>query len=154
MDEIDKTVDEAGRQRVHIPEITSSLKTLFILRTVTALGLIFAGIVCLYFGSSMLTASLGAQAQSVLFEVAGQLKVTAGGFGAVVMTTSLVPFYLAYLARPMINLTPMPGGGYGINDLGPSTQTLGLTSRSRGLNNSRESKQSVVAFPKSASKSS
>jgi len=95
--------------RVHIPEIASSLLALFILRTVVSLGLIGAGIACLYFGGSMLNASLGGgQAQTLLFE-AGNVKVTAGGFGAVVMAASLVPFLFAYLSRPTINLIPISG---------------------------------------------
>ena len=74
--------------RVHIPEITSSLKTLFVLRTIIAIGLICAGIAVLYIGSQMLLTSVTSGNENILFEIAGKLKITAGGFGAVVMATS------------------------------------------------------------------
>jgi hypothetical protein len=111
-----QTAPEQGRT-VQIPEIAVSLKTLFILRTVVALALVFAGIECLDFGRQMLVASLTASAaQSILFEISGNLKVTAGGFGAVVMAASLVPFYLAYLSRPTIEVKPISGGRFEISD--------------------------------------
>lgn len=108
---------------VHIPEIAGSLQTLFLLRTVLAFGLILAGVACLYFGGNMLTASLGKEAQTILFEIPGSVTVTAGGFGAVVMAASLVPFFLAYRTRPTIELIPTGNSGYRIH-VGDSNSTL------------------------------
>lgn len=99
---------------VHIPEIAGSLREIFLYRTIIALALVVAGVFCLYFGGQMLATSITAQAQTVLFEIGGKFKLTAGGFGAVVMATSLVPFFLAYLSRPMISLIPTGGGEYRI----------------------------------------
>ena len=109
-----------NKTQVHIPEIAGSLKTLFILRTLIVFMLVVAGVACLYFGGNMLSMSLQGEAQSILFEVAGSFKITAGGFGAVVMTTSLVPFYFAYCSRPTIDLLPMSGNGYRIVSDGKS----------------------------------
>ena len=104
---------------VTIPEIASSLKMLFVLRTVVAGALVLAGIACLYFGQWMLMQSVQSGSQTMLLEIGASFKLTAGGFGAVVMATSLVPFWLAYRARPTLLLTPIPGtAGPG----GPSSQ--------------------------------
>lgn len=100
---------------VQIPEIAGSLKTLFILRTALAFGLILGGVACLYFGGNMLLASLkSTEIQSILFEIPNKIRVTAGGFGAVVMAASLVPFFLAYRTRPTIELIPTGSSGYEI----------------------------------------
>lgn len=113
---------------VHIPEIAGSLKTLFVLRTTLAFGLIFAGIACLYFGGNMLTASLSHETQTILFEISNNMKVTAGGFGAVVMAASLVPFFLAYRTRPTIELIPTGNSSYRIH-IGDSRSSLSLRLR-------------------------
>jgi hypothetical protein len=108
---------QQGARTVHIPEIAGSLRTLFILRTVVVAMLVFAGVACLYFGGQMLASSLQAsQSQTVLFEIVGSMKLTAGGFGAVVMAASLFPFFFAFLARPTIALIPTAGGGFEISD--------------------------------------
>jgi hypothetical protein len=99
-------------RKVHIPEITGSLKTLFILRTIISIGLIGAGIAVLMIGSQMLLTSLSSGKESVLFEIANQVKITASGFGAVVMATSVIPFIFAYKARPTLHLYPTTGGSH------------------------------------------
>lgn len=106
------TNDAAKAKRddlARIPEITGSLRCLFILRALGSLALVVAGLFCLYFGQQMLITILAAPAQTALLEISGTIKVTAGGFGAVVMTASLFAFLLAYWNRP--SLAFVPGGG-------------------------------------------
>jgi hypothetical protein len=128
MESSQSAVNTPASRTVHIPEIAGSLKTLFVLRTTLAFGLIFAGIACLYFGGNMLTASLSHETQTILFEISNNMKVTAGGFGAVVMAASLVPFFLAYRTRPTIELIPTSNSGYGIH-IGESRSSLPSTLR-------------------------
>ncbi len=93
-----------------IPGITGSLKTLFVLRTIITLALIGAGIYVLEIGKEMLVTHISSGAATILFKIGSMVEITAGGFGAVVMATSVVIFYIAYKARPTINLNPSVGG--------------------------------------------
>lgn len=119
-----------GTRTVHIPEIAGSLKTLFILRTVVVGLLVAAGIACLYFGAGMLAESLKAsQTQTVLLEIDGKFKLTAGGFGAVVMAASIFPFFFAYRSRPQICLVPTGNGSFQIMDESNRSKLFGVFQR-------------------------
>jgi len=64
-------------------------------------AMVAAGIFCLGAGVAMLVAGLSGD-QVVWFQ-SGELKVTAGGFGAVTMVASVAWGYVAYLSRPQLN---------------------------------------------------
>ena len=110
--------------RLPVPAVARSLQTLFLLRTLVSLLLVGAGIACLYFGHLMLLEGLQLGSEALLVEIPGKIKITAGGFGAVVMGASLLPFILAFLARPTLKIEPA-----GQSASGPvaAARTLGLT---------------------------
>ena len=93
--------------RISVPPVVKSLWPLFLLRTFISLSLVGAGIACLYFGHSMLLQGLQLGSEALLVEIPGKVRITAGGFGAVVMAASLVPFLFAYASRPTLKLVPV-----------------------------------------------
>ena len=64
-------------------------------------AMVGAGIICLGAGVAMLVAGLSGD-QVVWFQ-SGNLKITAGGFGAVTMVASVAWGYVAYKSRPSID---------------------------------------------------
>jgi hypothetical protein len=64
-------------------------------------AMVAAGIICLAAGVAMLVAGLSGD-QVVWFQ-SGNLKITAGGFGAVTMLASGAWGYVAYRSRPEID---------------------------------------------------
>jgi hypothetical protein len=66
-------------------------------------AMIGAGVICLFAGVVMLI--IGVTGDQVVWFDSGQFKITAGGFGAVTMCTSVAWGFVAYRSRPQIVYT-------------------------------------------------
>lgn len=90
-------------------------------KTLVSFGLIGASIYLLDTGVDLLKLNpTGGIEQSSLFEW-GSMRITASGFGAVVLMASIIPMFFAYLSRPQLKQIPLPrtdGGSSGRDDLG------------------------------------
>jgi hypothetical protein len=69
-------------------------------RAVICLSMVVAGIICLAAGIAMLV--VGLRGDQVIWFQSGNLKVTAGGFGAVTMLASVAWGFVAYSSRPEV----------------------------------------------------
>lgn len=88
-------------------------------------AMVGAGIICLGAGVAMLIAGLSGD--QVIWFQSGNLKVTAGGFGAVTMVASVAWGYVAYRSRPEIDYNS-PSRNLSLT-LGPPPRRSGLLRR-------------------------